>query len=500
MAGWMINANDPAREEIAQRALTLGITGSPDQAVHHLGEITLADGTKVAAHVVHAVDPIITDGDEVVMINRSNEPGKGKPALPGGFIDPTKGGGIESAVQAAAREAMEEVGITLHDGTLVGTRNMNRPFDVRVAQKPLPQYDIAQGDIFMVSTQAVRFDVPDLKNTKLVAGDDALPGSARRVQIATLNKESVGISDHFDMIKEALPEQFTAPTIWAGGLGKKSGRDAKAQLPVLAQIAKEAGAKVASMRADILADKKWVIKEDGSPVTEADKAANKLICQRLNQAFPSIPIVSEENTPEENHAALQAPEYFNTDPLDNTNAYISDKWNGYSVNIGHIKNGVPIAGAIYFPEMKELYFTGDNGKAYVQHEEKPPVEIKVKGLPLRTPLKAAVGYNEKYLEHLGDRPYEASTHAGQYRTCMVAKGECDITGINKGYGGGFESWDTAGPHAVLLAAGGDIVTRDGEALRYGNTTKLPDHIAGGNDVLVALGLSQNAKASNKGIG
>ncbi len=204
MASWMIDTQDAARFEIVRRAQALGITGNPDKAAHPLGPITLADGRSVNAHVVHAVDPIISDGVEIVMINRKHDPGMGKPALPGGFLDPTRGG-VETAVQAAIREAMEEVGIELGDGELLGCRNFNRPFDVRVARSELPQYGIAEGDIFLVSTQAVRFDVPDLARTALVAGDDAEPGSARRVKIESLTKESVGVADHYDMIAAAFP-------------------------------------------------------------------------------------------------------------------------------------------------------------------------------------------------------------------------------------------------------------------------------------------------------
>jgi ADP-ribose pyrophosphatase YjhB (NUDIX family) len=232
MAGWMLDKNDPARQEIAKRAVQLAedrnMYGDPDSGAHALGKVTLADGKIVNAHVVHAVDPVITDGNEIVMINRTREPGKGKPALPGGFIDPSKGG-TETAVQAAAREAMEEAGVKLGDGKPVGKRNMNRPFDVRVAtfdvdapditaaEKEKRQkskddmkakYGIEEGDIFIFSTQAVRFDVPDLANTKLEAGDDAEPGSARRVEIASLSIDNVGIPDHFEMIKETFPEKF----------------------------------------------------------------------------------------------------------------------------------------------------------------------------------------------------------------------------------------------------------------------------------------------------
>ena len=144
MSSWLIDAEDPARLEVVKRAQALGITGNPDKAAHPLGPIKLADGRTVNAHVVHAVDPIISDGTELVMINRKHDPGMGKPALPGGFLDPTKGG-VETAVQAAIREAMEEVGIELGDGELLGRRNFNRPFDVRVARSELPQYGIAEG-------------------------------------------------------------------------------------------------------------------------------------------------------------------------------------------------------------------------------------------------------------------------------------------------------------------------------------------------------------------
>ncbi|MGB9152496.1 MAG: NUDIX domain-containing protein [Alphaproteobacteria bacterium] len=199
---WMVSGDE--RETVAQRAVALGITGTPDKAAHNLGPITLGNGKTVTAHVVHAVDPVITDGVEAVLIKRKNPPGQGLPALPGGFMDPVKGGGVESAVQAAAREAMEEVGVKLSGGTLIGQRNMNRPYDVRTATIDLPQYGIAKDDIFMVSTQAVKFDVPDLRQTKLVAGDDAEPGSAGHFPIATLTRDTMGIADHYDMIVAAM--------------------------------------------------------------------------------------------------------------------------------------------------------------------------------------------------------------------------------------------------------------------------------------------------------
>jgi len=113
-------------------------------------------------------------------------------------------------------------------------------------------------------------------------------------------------------------------------------------------------------------------------------------------------------------------------------------------------------------------------------------------LPMRNPILVAVGFNEQNVDYLHGHTYKVKAYPGQLRVCMVACGEVDITGINKGYLGGFESWDVAGPHAVLLAAGGNIITIDGLPMRYGkDSTKLPDHIAGGKDILFQLGINKS---------
>lgn len=193
---------DAVRAELIRRAKALGITGTPNLAAHALGPVETSAGA-VPAHVVHAVDAIISDGTYVVLINRKNPPGAGKPALPGGFLDPCATGEAENAIAAAAREAMEEAGVRLSGGVMIGQRNFDRPQDVRIAWSDLPAYGIHEGELFLVSTQGVHFTVPDLTRTTLVAGDDAEPGSARRVALATLKREKMGIGDHYDMIKAA---------------------------------------------------------------------------------------------------------------------------------------------------------------------------------------------------------------------------------------------------------------------------------------------------------
>ena len=323
------------------------------------------------------------------------------------------------------------------------------------------------------------------------------------------------------------------------------------RLPPLARIAKAAGKKIKEMRKDIQAEYaqhppgtpggntellEW--KPDGSPVTAADKAAHQFICDEIKKdpflkkaaLLSYLPVLSEEGTPQEMAQALKARDRIETDPLDGTATYINSdpRCDGYSVNIGHVIDGGAREGAIYFPEVNkgsgELYYTHE-GKAYKQVGDEQPVEIHVRRRPMlqsdvfvqpvegitvdpvlihepltadpkEAMLRVAVGFNEQKTGYLGKTKFEAQKAPGQYRTCMVADGRVDLTGENEGLGGAFHTYDIAAAHAVLRAAGGEIVTYDREhhgdskPFRYTRTdsTDVPCHIAGSIEELVEAGL------------
>lgn len=291
------------------------------------------------------------------------------------------------------------------------------------------------------------------------------------------------------------------------------------ELPYLARIAKKVGQHIREMRPAIAEQAErlqsggslnpgeeqlveW--KEDQSPVTKADLAAHHIIEQELVAWGSTSALLSEEGTKEEIAQALKSNDRIETDPLDNTGTYISNKpgRDGYSVNLGRVVDGLPVEGAIYFPEKSggkgELYYT-DKGKAWLQIGDDKPQEISVrKGAILRKPLQVAVGYNEQKLDYLAGLETQSTKDAGQYRTCLVASGKCDVTGLNEGANGGFNTYDIAGPHAVLLAAGGDIISHDpaqpgeGKPFRYDNGIKVPSHVVGSNDALMALKLTTKA--------
>jgi 8-oxo-dGTP pyrophosphatase MutT (NUDIX family) len=139
---------------------------------------------------------------QTILITRLNNPGIGKLAIPGGFID-----GGETAEQTARREAIEETGIShalmaAAETLAVMPRLYDRPGDIRIAWNNLPGTEIKRGDIMMVPTQGVCLKFPgDFTQFRLQAGDDA--GAVQVVKIAELTPPQFGIRDHLPMLQAA---------------------------------------------------------------------------------------------------------------------------------------------------------------------------------------------------------------------------------------------------------------------------------------------------------
>ena len=94
-------------------------------------------------------------------------------------------------------------------------------------------------------------------------------------------------------------------------------------------------------------------KSDGSPVTIADLAANKIIVESLKAISPEIPIISEE-TYSKNLLNHNYEIFWIVDPLDGTREFIN-KSTEFTVNIGLIRNGKPIFGIVSAPYSGEIW-------------------------------------------------------------------------------------------------------------------------------------------------
>ena len=131
-------------------------------------------------------------------------------------------------------------------------------------------------------------------------------------------------------------------------------------------------------------------KLDGSPVTEADLAADRIIAEGLARLAPQVPAVSEERV------GLAKPAYdgsfFLVDPLDGTKEFLAGR-DEYTVNVALVTNGVPVLGIIGAPELGLVWrgIVGRGAERLTLGEKSEPEPIHTRRLPARgKPWIAAV--------------------------------------------------------------------------------------------------------------
>jgi 3'(2'), 5'-bisphosphate nucleotidase len=229
-------------------------------------------------------------------------------------------------------------------------------------------------------------------------------------------------------------------------------------------------------------------KADNSPVTQADLEAEAILLAALRDLAPDLPVLSEESAPvPDRHPGRR---FFLVDPLDGTKEF-TNKRNDFTVNVGLIDETEPIFGMVYAPAQSRIAFTRDRGRAVAADLDplarpEPLSALACRRLRVRpSPPEGLVAVvsashldpdTEAYLEGL---PVAARLSAGSsLKFIKLAEGEADVY---PRFGPTME-WDTAAGQAVLMAAGGRVVTADGAPLRYGKfdrTLKNPSFIAWG---------------------
>lgn len=211
------------------------------------------------------------------------------------------------------------------------------------------------------------------------------------------------------------------------------------------------------------------IKENSSPLTEADEAADTLISAGLRAAFPEIAVVTEEQG--ESHA-LQARRFFIVDPLDGTKEFIQRRGD-FTVNIALIEDGVPLRGVVYAPARERLFYTTAEGHAVEEagpfdpDETGPRAAIKMRAPDLDAlVVVASQSHRDQATDDFiaGYRVAELRSAGSSLKFCLLAAGEADLYPRL----GRTMEWDTAAGHAILQAAGGEVVAQNThQPLRYG---------------------------------
>ena len=258
--------------------------------------------------------------------------------------------------------------------------------------------------------------------------------------------------------------------------------DPASLLPQIEQLARDAGAVIMQHYND--PNTRTYIKKDGSVVTDADHAAEKLILPRLAALTPDIPIVSEEAVEAGNIPDISGGTFWAVDPLDGTKEF-ADRTGAFVVAISLIVDHKPVLGVVYHPAMDKLYV---GAGPHTAAEVKPDGTRVPLALPAAPPdEKLRVLLNEYsadmpkvkgYLsEQFGDGA-RIDSKSGVLRACQVAESSADasiVYPVNRG--GRTKFWDVAPGHAIVEAAGGKVQDISGNPLRYdAEDLQVPPHM------------------------
>ena len=238
-------------------------------------------------------------------------------------------------------------------------------------------------------------------------------------------------------------------------------------LEPLLDIAQAAGRKILEIYAT---DFQVQQKADHSPLTSADLAAHRIILEGLQKLTPDLPILSEESSQIPFSERRRWDSYWLVDPLDGTKEFISRNGD-FTVNIALVQNHAPVVGVVHIPVEGLSYYGVTGASAFRRNADQAPTPIHVQPHN-QEPVRVVASRSHRgelldgYLTRLG--PHEIVSRGSALKFCLVAEGAADVYPRL----GPTSEWDTAAGHAVLLAAGGQVINTDGEPLSYNSKESL----------------------------
>ena len=198
----------------------------------------------------------------------------------------------------------------------------------------------------------------------------------------------------------------------------------------------------------------WM-KGGSSPVTEADHAADKYLCDILRAARPEYGWLSEETT--DNSERLNCQRVFIVDPIDGTRGFIQGhkKW---CVSVAVVDRGKSVCGVLECPALEETY-TALVGEGAWHNGNRILAGEVAKQQRITGPERLIKQYAVDIGEEIEDIPFVPSL---AYRMAMVATGELDGTFARANS----HDWDIAAADLILGEAGAVLSELNGEAIVY----------------------------------
>ncbi|CAN0019536.1 unnamed protein product [Ectocarpus sp. 6 AP-2014] len=230
-------------------------------------------------------------------------------------------------------------------------------------------------------------------------------------------------------------------------------------------VVRSAGAAIMQVYTEDAKDWDVQIKtKDNSPLTKADLAANKVICDALTECYPEIPIVSEENKLKPFEERKEYTHFFCVDPLDGTKEFI--KRNGqFTVNVGLCEAGVPVLGVVGVPAAEDprTYFAVKGEGAFVESDKdkaRSPISCKEfteedEGLCVVASLSHSSPETEAFIAKYKNP--STTSMGSSLKLLLVAEGKAHVYPRLAPT----SEWDTCASHAIVTAAGGQVLQHAG---------------------------------------
>ena len=207
------------------------------------------------------------------------------------------------------------------------------------------------------------------------------------------------------------------------------------------------------------------IKEDNSPVTRADKAADTKIREILSTAFPLYSLLTEESV--DDRRRLNNDYVWIVDPIDGTKDFVA-KNDQFTVNIGLSYKHKAVLGVILIPVTGEIYYGVEGmGAFYLKDKNSVPVKIHCNNKTSDvTTLVSNFHSNQTEMDMIkkhSDIIKHQRKVGATIKGCLIAKGEAEMS---YRFSSNTKEWDTCAMQVLVEQAGGHILKFDGTPIRY----------------------------------
>ncbi len=213
-------------------------------------------------------------------------------------------------------------------------------------------------------------------------------------------------------------------------------------------------------------------KTDGSPVTDADLAADTVIRNHLTSAFPHDALLTEEG--QDDRSRLSNPRCWIVDPIDGTEQFIQ-RTGEFDILIALVENGYPVVGVGYQPTTYTLVYASTGGGAWVKRGDIEPERLwneEPAGLPRIATSKwfGAPGNLEVLAAaaaRLGTEPLPPGVTGFAPRMFLPPRQHDAMVGIRaEGPQDMAHEWDFCAADIVIAESGGKTTDLGGNPYQY----------------------------------